>query len=232
LEYAFGWTPLISDVKNIVKAYRDLAARTDMVRVSGFGIEEVRVADKCVTEDTTLFGWTPPVHSNCIATERVFEKRYGALARTTEAGLWANYKLFGFKAEEFIPTAWELLPWSFLVDYFTNIGDLVEASVTSTAGLRWSSLCVVRTQSRRVSHSTDLKLCGSFSNCAVSVSCSPSSALFERRFVNRGPSNNFNHWKDIMGGFSFELPGRSGQWANIVALVSVASGIHPQRFKG
>lgn len=30
-----------------------------------------------------------------------------------------------FDLAEIIPTAWELMPWSFLIDYFTNIGDVL-----------------------------------------------------------------------------------------------------------
>lgn len=43
----------------------------------------------------------------------------------------------GLELDEFIPAAWELLPWSFVADYFTNIGDILGARGTALSGLRW-----------------------------------------------------------------------------------------------
>jgi hypothetical protein len=57
-----------------------------------------------------------------------------AQAATTASDRLAR---FGFTPSEFIPTAWEILPWSFLVDYFLNIGDLLSASVTDTSNVAW-----------------------------------------------------------------------------------------------
>lgn len=34
-------------------------------------------------------------------------------------------RAFGLSWNEFIPTLWELTPWSFLVDYYVNVGDLI-----------------------------------------------------------------------------------------------------------
>lgn len=34
-----------------------------------------------------------------------------------------------------MPTVWELIPYSFLIDYFTNVGDVLQALSTDTSGV-------------------------------------------------------------------------------------------------
>jgi len=48
-------------------------------------------------------------------------------------------KHFGFTWSDAKMAAWELLPWSFVIDYFTNIGDIIEASCVDFADLGWSN---------------------------------------------------------------------------------------------
>lgn len=36
-----------------------------------------------------------------------------------------------------IPTAWEMLPWSFLIDYVSNIGDVISANLVSMENVAW-----------------------------------------------------------------------------------------------
>jgi hypothetical protein len=68
-----------------------------------------------------------------LAQEHANVRYKGSVTISTEATKWDNAALFGFTPSEFIPTAWELLPWSFLIDYFTNIGDILSSAVTQTA---------------------------------------------------------------------------------------------------
>lgn len=46
-------------------------------------------------------------------------------------------ELLGFSFENFIPAVWEVLPWSWLADYFLNIGDIIQAGVTNTSAVTW-----------------------------------------------------------------------------------------------
>jgi len=44
---------------------------------------------------------------------------------------------FGIGWADVVPTVWEEIPWSFLIDYFSNIGDVLEAWSVDQAALDW-----------------------------------------------------------------------------------------------
>lgn len=39
---------------------------------------------------------------------------------------------FGATFPDFIPAAWELMPWSFLIDYFSNVGQIINSAATAS----------------------------------------------------------------------------------------------------
>lgn len=50
----------------------------------------------------------------------------------------------GLTSYEAFAAAWELMPWSWLVDWFTGFGDIIKAC-NNTLGLRWGRLCFMQT---------------------------------------------------------------------------------------
>lgn len=53
-----------------------------------------------------------------------------------------------------LETAWELTPWSWLVDWFSNVGDMV-AALNNTVGLTWGRICVMRQSETRTTYDLD-----------------------------------------------------------------------------
>jgi hypothetical protein len=146
LEYSFGWTPLISDVGNAAKA---LAAWN----VGRDGYDERRnviSSSASATEfglNQSLTGVLGMGTNDNFPFRKIDQGSYTSMVRY-KVGL--TYKtavpvgsaarlaeLSGFSLREFVPTAWELLPWSFLIDYFSNVGDVLEAFATPTDNISW-----------------------------------------------------------------------------------------------
>jgi hypothetical protein len=55
----------------------------------------------------------------------------------------ANRLNYGITSHEALATAWELTPWSWLVDWFSNIGDVI-AATNNSVSLHWQKICVMR----------------------------------------------------------------------------------------
>jgi hypothetical protein len=73
----------------------------------------------------------------------------GKLARRLETG----FTSFGA-----LETAWELLPWSWFVDWFSNVGEIL-AATNNTVGCTWGRIAIMRLT--RVSYKYDFDPTGS-----------------------------------------------------------------------
>jgi hypothetical protein len=225
LEYTFGVKPLMMDIEDGYKAYQKCLDKTDVALVSGVGIVEGDVGTNAYYTAYPTYGWAPPYLITNQRTEKVGCKIRGCVSRKMEGQSWGNASLFGFQFKEFIPTAWEILPWSFLVDYFTNIGDIITASVANTGSVRWANVSAWSNQILLVT-AQETKNNPFNSGCLVGYG-GRSTAKFVTRKFNRYAQSTFG-----LPSLSFEIPGKPAQWANMTALFAqVASGVHPQRFR-
>jgi hypothetical protein len=230
LEHSFGWVPLISDIATAHKAYDSLVNSQDdrQVAVTGYGVEEKDVPSRTYSIPNSTVGNSVIFGDlNRVSTETAFCRIRGMMVRRVDATTKDKLARIGFQPSEFIPTAWNLLPWSFLVDYFSNIGDVLEASVFDRSLLSWANISTVISQNTDVSwapnHAGIKAYCG---NWYVSSSGSPSKMQYKRRTVTR--TSNISIGTPSL---SFELPGTLAQFANMGALFASAGSIHPQRFR-
>lgn len=235
LEVAFGWKPLLNDIHDIITAYRQLTNPVHQDRVRGFGKKEYDNTSILFSEagGQSAFFAQRLVQNGCwwyTTDGRLKEEhvvRYtGAVRPQVRATQWDNWALFGFEPEQFVPTAWELLPWSFLIDYFTNIGDILSASVTSTANVVYVNRTVVTKVSVYRAFKMDhVKSATSFGGGWYPVwwdsrECWSRST---RKTVTRTASTGIS-----MPSFQFSLDLNDGQLANIAALLGQFNGLHPQ----
>lgn len=150
LETMFGWKPLIHDINDSIDAYKDLQKRLTypkVRKVSAGAKKTWNVSDTLATKvgSLSLVG-TGPVY-RCIRADRYEQHTVrfkGAVASQADTPAWNDVqRAFGLDVSAFIPTAWELLPWSFLADYFTNIGDCLNSLTTVTTNVRYVNISVV-----------------------------------------------------------------------------------------
>jgi len=138
LENVFGWQPLINDVRDGAKALgRLIHENVEPIRFRSFGVAEGGTSSppSVLAEGYQLFSTFTTLKSKVIY--------YGAFKGTVpnaariEASLGGIVAMSGFDLNSFIPTIWELLPYSFLVDYFINVGECLEAMNTDTSNVKW-----------------------------------------------------------------------------------------------
>jgi hypothetical protein len=209
LEYAFGWVPLISDTRDAAKALNRLMSSNPQVRCSGFGDTVVASPNSGSTSHpVSLYrGYYNKVERDTL------QVIYRGAIKGSASGPTLDHAmdLFGFRLDEVVPTAWELLPWSFLADYFTNIGDIVSATFYVNSNLAWCSKTVRRESSVEYSEHTDLAFTKASFPTTEKVTGS-NSWFSKRSSVVRTPI------VPSVPSFQFELPGSNTKWVNIAAL--------------
>jgi hypothetical protein len=142
LAIQFGWAPLINDLIGMAKFAESFERRKrELSRLySGRGLKRRVNLGGSEYEDTQSGSLKTDqgifIHSTW--TRRRIRK-YWAVVR------WKPFSdvrydpdsfeftkiLLGLKAQAFPEALWELLPWSWLIDYFTNVGDLVSLTNNS-----------------------------------------------------------------------------------------------------
>lgn len=134
LEFCYGWKPLLMDLDNAMQAVADLNYGTlDVVEVSGVGKDEY-----ANVSGTTIDAAAGNNIGYSSVTKTTYMVRYyGQIwARNPNTAVAASH-IFGFDPSEWLPSIWELIPYSFVVDYFTNVGNIIDAVSFVTSNLVW-----------------------------------------------------------------------------------------------
>lgn len=232
LETVFGWKPLIGDIKDGAQAIARIATRDYLER------EQFRAYGEYPKQVFQTIGILGPIGFSPISgvlydlvREQTMNSQcilYGVWStRLQDSNLTKSLaerliERSGFGFEDWAPSAWELVPWSFLVDYFSNIGDVIEASCNTLDGPLW-------VEEVDITRSFDLR--------KMKPNSDNPKANFGARFVTQQGADIFT-WSELTSvtrkGFdmakirptlSFSLP-VDMQWLNIAAL---AAGARPSK---
>jgi len=145
LENAFGWQPFINDIDDAARA---LNRRNNWVAdpqvITGYGKSGSMDGKTQSTIVGKLCRWNRKMWKQKDAEVGIYGKTTAYVINPIKF----NARLLGFTARDFAPTIWELVPYSFLIDYFTNIGDIIEAYSWGRTGLAWVKGAELRKCSR------------------------------------------------------------------------------------
>lgn len=210
LESVFGWTPLFSDIESGAKALSSLANNASKRRkliVANSKCEDQIESDTFWSHYSK--GW---VRANYTWLSRPrAEVRYRAMLQW-DASSYSKFRYFGLTPSDILPTAWELVPWSFLVDYFTNIGEIIEGYSFGVSRLRWVDRGIKLTLERKLRLNHWLPYHPTYTGVG---SFTPEISYFRKATVSRSQVFGFDPVPDL----NFEIPG-SRQFANMAALFS------------
>lgn len=212
LEYSFGWSPLISDLDGAVNAFfnsRLVEPLFTMVRGNATLSEPETPLAR-----TQFAGFGHNYHWKEQLSKTVSIKYYGVYRSTGKGSLSHS---FGFSPWEFVPTLWELVPYSFLVDYFTNIGDIVSSWSYRTIGLEFLS--------RGIEKRANVSVIDPI------VKLDPSSSYADTRYWrvsqsgSLGSSSRYSREIERVRSYGLptpklelQVPGMGPKWVNIAAL--------------
>jgi hypothetical protein len=208
LELQFGWRPFLNDIKSGVDAL-------DKYR-QGQGVDTHRITAKHTTksdsaDSTGVQGQSYAfVNTHSTTTERCDAIYRGAVRVEAVDPQTLTAKLVGFDPRSFLPTAWELLPYSFLIDYFTNISGIIYGFSNLGIRLAWSNVTTRQILERRDWTSEY------FQNPGVSVTGSYAEVVSSKTRVVRAKYTGYG-----IPPLAFTIPSfRSLKWLNIAALIA------------
>jgi hypothetical protein len=212
LEYSFGWTPFIKDIEDACRLATASPSRAfDPIR--GLGVDVIEKANLLMshgsgTGQRQWFIKTTTGRVNC-------EYKGAVKAQNNAPGFPEQ---LGLSWSNVLPTAWELIPWSFLVDYFTNIGEVVNGISTGTLKLAWgwSGTTLTREAIIHGNYSdkdyflAQMPTNGTGNYYSSLAGKLESNVVYNRRFID----NVSVGIRDT----SWEFPTKVKQWLNIAAL--------------
>lgn len=133
LEFVYGWLPLASSIAQATVAlqnrdniafYRDFHAMGE-VDFAGSTRREV--------SPTAIF-------SSILNTTRKSTRTItfqGVWAEESKVPRHSVNRVLGLTHKDILPTIWNLIPYSFLVDYFTNVGTIADSISVPWGGVKW-----------------------------------------------------------------------------------------------
>lgn len=116
LELQYGWKPLVSDVYESAQAFQHLTAppRTSSIRTS------VNLPEKVIDTKTVYNVGLPSMYGSGLVSKAVSSRRY-IITLQEELSVARSLGLL-----DPLTVAWELTPYSFVIDWFLPIGSYLE----------------------------------------------------------------------------------------------------------
>jgi DNA-binding transcriptional ArsR family regulator len=209
LEYSFGWIPFLNDLDDGIKAIAEsgVLQRNWRKPVQGIGRDSQVMFDEVITIGNTWPQWI----GRQVDVSTVLVIYSGSV----DSGSYAAYspRRVGFSPQDWAPAVWELLPWSFLIDYFSNVGEIISAASLAQSGLAWSNKTVVKTIERRLIGSGHL-----WFNAPHLYSHSFSGGLFSKPSSTSKTVSRSAYTGSLVPDLVFSTPGSGLKWLNMAAL--------------
>lgn len=135
LAFSFGVKPLVQDANDATRALNVISSSSRDVQrpIKGFG----HVVSRTVSDvATSLSTGGNSLRTNIVTTTEMSVSIKGTIIQRP-AGMGALLDEFGVGVFDVLPSVWEGIPWSFFVDYFTNVGDMLDAMRLIQANQGW-----------------------------------------------------------------------------------------------
>jgi hypothetical protein len=146
LSFTYGVTPLFADIKGIYEACIRLRDLPQLVKVRAAHTEERQVSASA--SNAAIYAVSH--NRQILEFVRVTSIITGAVKVQSVGPVPPLMEVTGAQLRDFVPTIYELIPYSFLLDYVTNVGDVLNALSFSQSDLAWHSWSTIETGVQRI----------------------------------------------------------------------------------
>lgn len=126
LEWTFGWKPLASDIADAIVGAQNRSRFGDRAAIRVSATDNYQVA-KPSTTNMSSFGGLGNIQMTSRITGEYSVCMYGMIRTGAVKGAISRNQDLQLDLPHFIPTIWDLIPYSFIVDYFVNVGDIIRS---------------------------------------------------------------------------------------------------------
>jgi len=221
LEFKFGVEPFVDDITAIVS---DMVIR-DRKRNPSVSVEGTASASYNGSVTTTNFGnsfFSSFIPTQYIRKTSKYTERIKGAVRT---GINDDGRL-GFLADnrllpsDWLPTAFSILPYAWMVNYFTNVRDIIDAASFRFSDLVWG--CATSRVINTIEYSNVFFLNGTFGP-------PPAGATLVESIYTSGGNATFNYKQtsrsalspgQLVPSFEFRIPMTPTPWLNMMAAFS------------
>lgn len=220
LAYAFGIKPLVDDVADAqaaINKLRDSLGAFDLLPIMGSGYAE---AVQHIFTNAAVPN-CPYAQFNEDLFSKSFVKYYGYI-RARPMNYPQIAENFGVGFTDILPAVWEAVPWSFLVDYFVNVSEMLDSAKFAFADLAWlnkGTKVALESKSSDIFGPTSAGVANGYT-----VNCGGGGSVSKRHWKHRTAVLDIPY-----PSFHFRIPGiGSTKWANVAALVAQIAGSKPR----
>lgn len=137
LERSYQWLPLVSDLESAAEQLARIGQLEDSKTVSGTGSDDNVFETGILTNSKGPLG----IRYRRQTLESSICRFYGKVAAFNDVDpeSFATFltRRLGLNLAQALPTAWELIPFSFVADYFSNLGAMISAYSFPISAIRW-----------------------------------------------------------------------------------------------
>jgi len=209
LEGSFGWLPLVHDIDDAMNL---LATNPDWLEervfVRGYGETESVITKNSGTLFTYKWETLTKDKWQVIYYGSVYRRSpYACPARDTGPS--------GLDPSNWLPTLWEIIPYSFVADYFFNIQQILSAYSFNQALIKWAAQTIRYTKSHKTFNAQQVVF-----PSETFISHSPGYSLHTEKSVGRQALGEVG-----IPTLDFTIPGLSTQWINLAALFAKGKNV-------
>lgn len=221
LEFVFGVMPFINDINGVIRAMSKNMNRPRRVRFLGKG--ESKSTRILTGSNQTAGGYLRYRYEKVLTVTSSTRYFIGYAVPTVNVPL-SRLDALGLNLESLAPAMWEVLPWSWLFDYFANVGDIIEA-YTDLSGSPTYCCKVVKTirdsQMNMFPHDAAI-ITQLGSNELVSITGTPGSSLCQSISIERSRATLKPPALEL------RIPTYWKQWVNMAAVSSQRLDLNKQ----